>query len=263
MAVVRTHSIHDYLFGDIEQTRLAQNNNRIAVFADPLIKPAVVGEARSANALAAKEKPQTRAWNDTLERLPYSAREARNIESIFKKDQVNLYLDQDMTKQALMDEQTRRSRILHIATHGYYNPATPDVVGFATSPIDGGSGFLSLTELLGKPFYSDLVIVSGCETMLGEYYKGSGMRSLTRGLLSQGAGSVIGTLWKVPDLSTSIFMGYFYQALKDNNGDSGQALFTAKLSLSTAHKGRYSDPYYWAGFVLTTVSREFEQIVLN
>ncbi|MCJ8269221.1 MAG: CHAT domain-containing protein, partial [Psychrosphaera sp.] len=90
MAVVRTHSIHDYLFGDVEQTRLAQNNNQIAVFADPLIKPAVVGEARSANALAAKEKPQTRAWNDTLERLPYSAREARNIESIFKKDQVNL-----------------------------------------------------------------------------------------------------------------------------------------------------------------------------
>lgn len=260
--IVRTHSVNDYLFSQTALAGKTRTNSQITIFADPAfddIDPPLV-----ASNITLAPEPQFRDWAAKLGRLPYTAEEAKQIKTILKKEQVKVYQDKRMTNGRLMSEAVRGSKILHIATHGFYDPATPDVVGVATyadkSSEQNASGFLSLSQLLSKPFDVDLVVISGCETMLGRYYKGSGMRSFTRGFLSQGAGSVLGTLWKIPDRSTAIFMSYFYTALKQNNGDTTQALYQAKRQLA-GHE-RYRDPFYWAGFVLTSVSQQYEQIHL-
>ncbi len=255
LEIIRTHSVYDYLFEQSQLNFPAQASNQITIFADPAF-----GEAKTPST-----SDLLRDWSTNLQRLPATAKEAHNIEAIFGKQQVKIYEGQQMTNSRLMNETVRQSKILHIATHGYFDPSTPDVVGIATyadkTSTQDAAGFLSLSELLSKPFASDLVVISGCETMLGKYYKGSGMQSFTRGFLSQGAGSVVGTLWKIPDRSTALFMSHFYAALKHNHGDTSAALMQAKREL--AKDDNFYDPFYWAGFVLTSVNRRYEQVVLD
>ena len=256
IAVVRTYSLQEYLLESVpRQSALAAGSAAVSVFADPWFESLDEGQLLSAN-------QTTRGWQDQLVRLPETAREARQIAQLFGDDKVTVYTGKSVTNQNLMAQPVRQSRLVHIATHGYYDPDVPDVVGIATSPDKGDdSGFLSLTELLSKPFYSDLVVISGCETMLGRHLRGSGMNSFTRGFLSNGAGSVIGTLWKVPDGSTADFMKAFYLGLSENGGDTADALFRAKQALW--QNPDYRDPYYWAGFVLTSVNRQYQQLHLE
>ena len=160
-----------------------------------------------------------------------------------------------------MSAPMRSARILHIASHGYFNEKTPDIVGIATASVDSQNrpqpGFLSLTELLSKPFSNRLVVINGCDTLRGQQFNGEGLNSLTRGVLSQGAGSVISTLWSVTDRSSALFMTRFYQELKANGGDSVAALSETKRSF--ASRGRYKHPLFWAGYVLTVANKAFER----
>ena len=247
--VIRTHSVDDYLFAEIKPQWSLKSNNELSIFADPALIEKPINESNS-------DADRERSYR--FKRLKDTAKEALNIKRIYDDHQVNLYLGEQMTNERLLAESARRSKILHIATHGFYDPQVPDVVGIATYNQQSKNDFLSLTELLSEPFYSDLVVISGCETMLGKYYKGTGMKSFTRGFLSKGAGSVIGSLWKVPDNSTAVFMSYFYQALYENNNNTIVALNIAKQRLSE-HED-YDDPFYWSGFVLTAVNRRYEQI---
>ena len=220
----------------------------LVMFADPIFKSAVSNTAGQGRDMKFKQ------WLNQLPRLHHTAREAATISKLFSINSVITALEHQATNQFLMSDIARRAKILHIATHGYFNPKTPDIVGLVTAAQadDNGqsSGFLSLEELLSKPFYNDLVVISGCETMLGQYYKGSGNRSIIRGLLSQGATSVIGTLWQVADRPTAQFMTLFYRHLKQTRGNIAKALQLTKQQF--AQYGRYRHPKYWAGFVLTS-----------
>jgi tetratricopeptide (TPR) repeat protein len=254
--ISRAYSVSGYL-ERVNVTSQGSNERKdIVIFADP----------EFAETETRDEADQTfRNWNSSLSRLPYTASEAASIEELFPTLTVNSYLGVNATGDVLMQNQSRNARILHIATHGYYDPATPDIVGIATSVIDPDghpqSGFLGLTELMSQPFHSNLVIISGCETMLGRSYAGTGVRSLTQTLLDQGAGSVIGTLWKVPDRATADFMKAFYVALKQNDGDAVEAVRMARMSF--IHSTRFSHPRYWAGFALASSSFAIEKNVLS
>lgn len=251
--IVRTPSIYHYMADKRDPIKAVKDvESQITVFADP-------------NFDVSKDKAELSGWYSSLVDLSYSADEAQSIETVFGKRRVQKYTQKQVTNEMLMSDTSRNSTILHIASHGYYDPLTPKVVGIATalsSQDDNGSdGFMSINHMLSKPFKSDLVVISGCETMLGEYYKGLGMKSLTHGLLVNGVGAVLGTLWKVSDESTSIFMKHFYQALAANDGDVSVALSTAKTKMLA--DDYYSDPYYWAGFVLTTDNQHNEKLTLN
>jgi CHAT domain-containing protein len=118
-----------------------------------------------------------------------------------------------------------------------------------------------MSELTQYRFNSDLVLLSGCETAKGAYYNGVGINGLTQKFIQQGAGSVISSLWKIDDLPTALFMKHFYTALKENHGNTTQALFSAKRKF--IQSGIYSNPKYWAGFVLTVSNQKYEIIDLN
>ena len=258
--VIRTHSANHFYAEPDNKNRL--NSIDIAIFADPIFSLDQMLDDSD-------EIPVTlsfRNWSSSLARLRHTALEAENILDTYGNDyKIESSSGLEATSSWLMSERTRQAKLLHIATHGHFDPDYPQYVGIATSidkeNKDAAPGFLSLTELLSQPYSSNLVVISGCETMLGKFYNGVGTKSLTHGLISRGAGSVIGTLWKVADRPTSLFMKYFYETLKDNGGNASEALYTAKNKLSKT--GRYRDPIYWAGFVLTSSNHFYAGNVFN
>ncbi len=251
--IVRAYSAGEYFADNLPTER--PHKYDIAVFADPVFDKErfLKGERNSV------EPDQFRSWAKSLSRLPSTAKEAAAIGEIYAGAKVKIVMGVAATNKMLMSDDMRNAGILHIASHGYFSESTPDIVGIATSVIDehnnDSPGFLTLTELLSKPFSSRLVVVSGCETLLGKQLNGEGLNGLTRGLLSQGAGSVISTLWSIPDKPTAEFMKTFYTYLKQHNGNSVKALNLTKVKFSR-HK-LYRHPLYWAGFVLTAANKRF------
>lgn len=148
---------------------------------------------------------------------------------------------------------------VYIATHSYFDPQEPAIVGLAVArnPLTTtpDNGFLSQSALLGEPFNNQLVVLSGCETSLGKMMAHDGLQSLAYGVLTAGADSVISTRWKVSDKPTAVFMQHFYQGLKQS-GSSTEALRHARQQMQ--RHPRFKHPMHWAGFTLTVVDRQAE-----
>ena len=93
-----------------------------------------------------------------------------------------------------------------------------------------------------------MVVLSACETGLGEYAYGEGIKSLSRSFIHAGASSSIYSLWTVNDKSTAIIMRNFYTYLKQGF-QKHKALRQAKLDYYQAANATNRHPYFWAGFV--------------
>ena len=90
-----------------------------------------------------------------------------------------------------------------------------------------------------------LVVLSACETGKGIIESIDGVLGLQHAFKRSGVGSIIMSLWKVPDVSTSVLMKYFYSFLLEGI-ERHEAL---KKAMEETRK-IYYDPYYWAGFIL-------------
>src|SRR5262249_10198286 len=92
----------------------------------------------------------------------------------------------------------------------------------------------------------ELVVLSGCETGLGEQVNGEGLIGLTRGFMYAGASRVVASLWSVSDMATARLMANFYRAMEKNGMPPAAALRTAQIELWKQRQ--WSSPYYWAAF---------------
>ncbi|TRY29808.1 CHAT domain-containing protein [Aliiglaciecola sp. M165] len=249
VSLVQTMSASAY-FED-KEFRRSDGALDIAIFANPTFNL-----TESAENLT--EQELTRQWRSALAPLPFTAREAEAIRSLFAEKAVNLAVGKNATSTQLLSLPFRQSNILHIATHGLYDPQIPDLVAFATADEQRGTDYLTLSQLSQNSFASKLIVLSGCETLQGQYFSGIGMNGLSRNFLLNGAGSVLATLWKVEDHPTSLFMRYFYQGLREFDGNSSKALASAKSRFFQS--GRYSHPRYWAGFSLNVANKSSETV---
>lgn len=134
----------------------------------------------------------------------------------------------------------RSSRLVHIATHGYFRQDNP-----MFSSIRLGGSHLSLYDIYHLQLPAELVVLSGCATGVSTVAPGDELMGLVRGLLQAGAQSLLLSLWDVHDQSTMEFMIGFYSRLR-----SGLSKAAAAQAAMRELRGRYPHPYHWAPFSL-------------
>ena len=93
---------------------------------------------------------------------------------------------------------------------------------------------------------TELVVLSACETGLGQVSGNEGVYGLQRAFKIAGAKYLIMSLWKVDDRSTAAFMAKFYQQWLQEKQTIPEAFRTAQQAMRTQSPGAYD----WAGFVL-------------
>ncbi|MDJ0579478.1 CHAT domain-containing tetratricopeptide repeat protein [Crocosphaera sp.] len=127
--------------------------------------------------------------------------------------------------------------IIHFATHG-----DPTSLVFASS--SSNDGFLRDGEIYGLDLQAELVVLSACETGLGEITS-DGIVGISRPFIAAGVPSVVMSLWLVPDAATSELMIDFHKNLQTGQ-NKAQALRQAMLSTMKTNP----EPVNWAGFIL-------------
>ncbi|MBN1338039.1 MAG: CHAT domain-containing protein [Bacteroidales bacterium] len=140
--------------------------------------------------------------------------------------------------------------IIHIATHGIVDDAFPmsSKLVFAKDENGEEDGYLNVYELYAMELHAELAVLSACNTGYGKIQNGEGVISLARGFAYAGVPSVVMSLWKVKDRSTSILMQKFYAHLKAGK-TKDKALQLAKLEYLEGADPFFSHPHFWAGFV--------------
>ncbi len=113
------------------------------------------------------------------------------------------------------------------------------------SPVDAGDGILTGEEASGLDLLStELVVLSACETGLGDIRVGEGVFGLRRAFLLAGAKTLVMSLWMVPDTQTQMLMDRLYQRLL-----AGEPRADALREAQLAVKAEFPEPFYWAGFI--------------
>ncbi|MBV6439251.1 MAG: hypothetical protein EPGJADBJ_00890 [Saprospiraceae bacterium] len=222
----------------------------------------------------------------TWEYLKHSDKEAGNIQSLLQKAgfQADVQKGYAATEEAFkqLGKDKPSPRLLHISTHGFFFPDPQDnpksaipnpqseapVFKISDHPmirsgliLAGGNhawktgqplgnredGILTAYEISQLDLRNtDLVVLSACETGLGQIEGNEGVYGLQRAFKIAGAKHLVMSLWQVPDYQTQELMTAFYRNMLEGKMPVRQALHAAQEEM---RQKRY-EPYYWAGFVL-------------
>jgi CHAT domain-containing protein/tetratricopeptide (TPR) repeat protein len=185
--------------------------------------------------------------------LPGTAEEATGI--------ARLYGGKTLTGEAATEAAVRarieKADLVHLATHGYLHPVRAMSSGVLLSPPENEPGLgetsddgaLQAWEIFSQlHLKAELVVLSACETGLGENVPAEGIVGLTRALQVAGARSIVASHWKVADQSTARLMVAFHRYLRRGLAKDESlrlAMKTVQSDPRTAH------PFYWAPFFLT------------
>ena len=148
-----------------------------------------------------------------LPELPGTLEEVNGIAELLP-DTSRLYLGPDANEDNLArDPAVRTARWVHFATHGWIREDAPLQSGLVLSPTSEGDYLLQAAEVFDLDFSAELVVLSACETGLGEAVDGEGIIGLTRAFLYAGSYNIVVSLWPVGDRSTRLLMQNFYSRL--------------------------------------------------
>ena len=209
--------------------------------------------------------------------LPGTAVEANAIANLLPG--ARLLTGAEATENAV--KQLQGPKILHLATHGFFlnhmqgapssftsntwlqgevrphfivssqeNPLLRSglvFTGFNIRHSGDQDGVLTALEAAGLDLRgTQLVVLSACDTGVGDVANGEGIYGLRRAFAIAGAESQLFSLWRIQDLATKDLMVNFYQKLVAGQG-RGEALRQTQLEMLQNEK--YQHPYYWAAFV--------------
>lgn len=204
-----------------------------------------------------------------ISQLPGTQKEIAEIAKLFG-DGTKLFMEAAASEKEIKN--LKNPTILHIATHGYFLENSVDVASstsyagnpllnsglilagaenFLTSGIPlndtGDDGILTAYEAMNLRLDStDLVVLSACETGLGKIKNGDGVYGLQRAFKLAGAHCIVMSLWNVDDEATEKLMTLLYEQLTQGKTPA-LAFRSAQLRL----KEIYTQPFYWASFVMT------------
>jgi CHAT domain-containing protein/Flp pilus assembly protein TadD len=208
-----------------------------------------------------------------LSNLPGTEIEIKDIEKFLKnkKWEVSTFIGDMAIKGAVKTAES--PRVLHIATHGMFladvKKEDKETFGFDTQKLienpllrsglfftganslkgstdNEENGLLTAYEAMNLNLdKTELVVLSACETGLGETKNGEGVFGLRRAFQQAGAKTIIMSLWSVSDDATQELMSKFYSYWV--SGMSKRDSFNkAQLDIKT----KYKSPYYWGAFVM-------------
>jgi CHAT domain-containing protein/Tfp pilus assembly protein PilF len=267
---------------DLLRPRPALSNSTAYVFANPDFD-LTYGEARQAAVVARKEADnRARSVVPALKlpkvvRLPATAAEAA---AIVPKLQAltgrtpTLYEDRDA--QEIAFKRMRSPRFVVLSTHGFFMDrpanAAQEPSPYPANPLlrcglllascnqrafwpgpEEEDGVLTGLEIVGADLRGcELIVLSACETALGEVHTGEGVAGLRQAFQIAGAQAVVATLWQVADRETALLMNTFFTKLVDKERPA-QALRSAQLDRIGARRREFgaAHPFFWAAFTVT------------
>ena len=232
----------------------------VAIIADPVFSTSddrVQNEAPPGTAKAAAEQNPDQAEQQTinnlkLTRLVHASEEADSITTAAPWGTTLVAKGFDATREKAMSYEVGRAQIVHFATHGFLNSEHPELSSIVLAMRDRHgvktNGLMPLPDIYSLDLSAQLVVLSACQTALGKDLKGEGFVGLSHSFMSAGAKSVVASLWKVDDRATASLMREFYNGMLQKGMTPSAALRSAKLKM--IHDTQWTQPYYWAGFVL-------------
>jgi CHAT domain-containing protein len=273
-------------------------------------KPLIAGRRRA----AATKGDKNVVW----QALPGTAKEAKQIEQLYRQDasRKSVYLTGRGAAEEDVARAMTNGRYVHLATHGFFAaPGIKSIFDFdprkqtlfegaasrrSNASVGGRNplllsgvvlsganlgarkdkyGFPTAEEVANlKLRNTDLVVLSACETGLGDVAAGEGVFGLQRAFHIAGARTVIASMWNVDDVATQTLMVAFYHNLWVKKLGKLEALRQAQLSMihgfdakagvargpklngkkfqfstskAKTSKSRSLPPYYWAAFTLS------------
>ena len=274
---------------DMDERRSRRYRSPFTLIANPDYNLSAEGDY-SAIATAATNRRSVDFGSPTFTNLPGTAQEASSIESALPNV---ISLTQNEPTESII-KQIHSPVILHFATHGFFlsdglaiaggsegRSASLDVISTGESGLSdsdraenpllraglvltgannpgesGEDGILTALEVSELNLQgTELVVLSACETGLGDVSSGEGVYGMRRAFAMAGATSQIMSLWQVDDAGTSELMSLFYQNLMQDDQGRSEALRNAQFSL--LNTGTYQHPYYWSSFILSGDWRSF------
>jgi CHAT domain-containing protein/tetratricopeptide (TPR) repeat protein len=243
----------------------------LAVIADPVFKvdDARLGSKNKASIDSCLVTPTNNSPNTTnpaelqrslrildlrnIQRLPNTQQEAQQILSLVPPNQREAACSFAANYETVTQPQKLqldKYRNVVFATHGFINSSNPQLSGLVLSLVDNKGqardGFLRLHDIFNLQLNADLVVLSACQTGLGEDIRGEGLVGLTRGFMYAGTRRVITSLWNVDDANTAKLMTSLFQKTLKEQQTPSAALRAAQLQLWQTNP----DPRYWAAFTL-------------
>ena len=234
-------------------------------------------EQRSAYTMRGFESDTT--YRGSWKELPGTKKEVANISYTLagKKINITVFQEEKGNEESFRTLSGQKYDIIHIATHGFFYPLqearkrdyfniTNDNIPVVDNAMrrsglimSGGNrawrgeqlpdniedGVLTAQEITSLDLRgADLVVLSACETGLGDV-SGEGVFGLQRAFKKAGAQTLVMSLWKVSDEATELMMSELYAHLL-----SGASKREAFLKAQAAVRKKYSEPYYWAAFIM-------------
>jgi CHAT domain-containing protein len=289
----------------------------VVIVADPLFDSASAkgnGPIPSVSKPQSSELPVQSSRSVDFTALEYqpllgTAAEARALSRLWPS--ATVWTEGQATEAAI--KQVKNPRILHVATHGFFLPnqprtekatappgslkwSLPDNPSHQENPLlrsglilagikqqrsgEGEDGVLTALEMAGLNLWgTKLVVLSACETALGDVKRGEGLYGLRRALVLAGSESQVMSLWKVSDAGTRDLMTAYYTRIQNHQGRTEAlrqvqiAMLGGELAARTASQSRqrettdigektvardYRHPYYWAAFIQSGDWRNLE-----
>lgn len=219
-----------------------------------------------------------RAFGKTISPLPGTLAEVNAIATIFKGRGIETQIVTGVRANEAFLKKVESPSILHIATHGFFLSDVQKLdadsrggfLGFETRKVDQNpllrsgillagaertfageknsqeDGVLSAFEAMTLNLdETELVVLSACETGLGEVKNGEGVYGFQRALIIAGADAVVMSLWKVSDQVTQQLMAAFYEYWT-----GGRSRREAFIMAQNKIREQHPQPYYWAPFVM-------------
>jgi CHAT domain-containing protein/Tfp pilus assembly protein PilF len=249
------------------------------IIADPLFGPPETNNRPSKAVSATGRGRRARDFDEHFGPLPGTRGEALALKPLLP--QARVLLQEAATEGAL--KRVRGPKLLHIATHGFFLPYTKSTAGndstsstltdavienqllfsglaFAgANERRGGAredGILTALEASGLNLLgTKLVVLSACETGVGNIQNGEGVYGMRRAFLLAGAESQIMSLWKVDDDVTKELMRNYYLRLRAGEGRAEALREVQKQQLGNLENNH---PYFWAAFISSGDWRSLE-----